>query len=102
MPVAPRDIKDAIQEFFSCIEAEGVEPDERIQRLQRALDRLAFLEHDINVRFDDRDYPNPPDVDSDALSRLISRGFPEPGYYNIPDCITEDIAATDILVGDAV
>jgi hypothetical protein len=102
MPIAPHDIKDAIDEFFSCIEAEGVEPDERIRRLQRALDRLAFLQHDISVHFDDRDYPDPPDVDSDALRRLISRGFPELGYYNIPDCVTQDIAATEILVGDAI
>ena len=84
------------------IEDGAISAEERMQRLRRSLDRLALLQHDVNYTFDERDYPDTPLKDYNAIRQLVSSRFPDLGYYNVPNSVTQDIAQTGIDVGDAI
>jgi hypothetical protein len=103
-PVAasPEEIKDASREFIALIEDDAISAKEHMQRLRRSLDRLALLQHDVSYTFDERDYPDAPRKDYNAMRQLVSPHFPDLGYYNVPSCVTQEIAQTGIDVGDAI
>lgn len=96
------DIKTAIDEFIAVVEDAQIPTEERLQRLRRSLDGLAWLQHEIACTFDEREYLDAPDTDHDALRQVVSAHFPELGYYNIPSSITQHIAAAETDVGDAI
>ena len=102
MPVSPNEVKDAIAEFIALIEDDAISAEDRIRRLRRSLDRLALLQHDVSYTFDDRDYPDTPRQDYNALREVVSARFPELGYYNIPHPVTQQIAEAEVQVGDAI
>ena len=102
MSASPQEIRDAIDEFIALVEDDASPAEDRLQRLRRALDHLALLQHDVAYTFDEGDYPDAPDTDYNALRQLVSAHFPELGYYNMPGSITQHISATDIDVADAI
>ncbi len=102
MPASPDQIKTAIAEFISLIESDGISPENRLLRLRRSVDQLALLQHDVSYAFDDRDYPDTPQKDYQALREIVSSRFPELGYYNVPASVTQHIAEADMHVGDAI
>lgn len=102
MPASPEEIRDAISEFIALIEDSAIPAEERMQRLRRSLDRLALLQHDVTYTFDERDYPDAPRKDYNAMRELISPRFPELGYYNVPSSVTQHIAESGVDVGDAI
>jgi hypothetical protein len=102
MAASPTEIRDAAQEFIALIEDEATSSDDRMSRLRRSLDRLAYLQHDVSYTFDERDYPDAPRKDYSATRQVVSARFPELGFYNTPDSVTQHIAETKISVGDAI
>jgi hypothetical protein len=99
---SPEEIKDATREFIALIEDDGLTSDDRISRLRRSLDRLAFVQHGVDYTFDKRDYPDTPRRDYNALRQVVAARFPELGYYNIPSSVTQQIAEARIDVADAI
>jgi hypothetical protein len=102
MPASPQEIKDAIDGFIALVEDDAIPAEDRLQRLRRALDHLALLQHDVTYTFDEGEYPDAPDIDFNALRQLVSKHFPELGYYNMPSSITQHISAADMDVADAI
>src|SRR4029077_20178099 len=102
MAASPSEVRDAAQEFIALIEDEAMSSEDRMTRLRRSLDRLAYLEHDVSYTFDERDYRDAPRKDYSAMRQLVAAHFPELGFYNTPDSVTQDIAETKISVGDAI
>ena len=102
MSASPQEIRDAIGEFIALIEEGAIPTEERTQRLRRSLFRLALLHHDVSYTFDERDYPDTPRKDYNAVRQLVSAGFPELGYYNVPSSVTRHIAESGVDVGDAI
>jgi len=102
MRATPQEIRDAIGEFIALIETDALPAEDRMQRLRRSLDRLALLQHDVSYQFDERDYPDTPRRDYDALRRLVSERFPELGYYNVPSSVTQHVAEADMHVADGI
>ena len=95
-------VKAAIDEFLGIVEGNHVETEERINRLRCSLDKLAFLQHSVDYTFDQKDYPDAPPQDPQELRRMVEKHFRELGYYNVPNCVTQQIAETKIDVGDAI
>jgi len=95
-------IKAAIDDFLAIIEDTQIGEEERLVRLRRSLDQLALLQHSVNYTFDGKDYPDAPGQDFTELRRIIAHRFPALGYYNVPNCVTQQIAETKIDVGDAI
>src|SRR5437879_3741284 len=100
MSASPQDIRDAITEFIALTEDDAISTEDRTQRLRRSLDRLALIHHDVSYTFDERDYPDTPRKDYNALRKVVSAHFPGLGYYNTPSSITQKIAEAEIEVGD--
>jgi hypothetical protein len=98
----PDDIRDAAREYIAVIENTAFSAEERLQHLRRSLDRLALLQHDISYTFDERDYPDTPRKDYNAVREHVSSRFPDLGHYNVPSAVTQQIAESAIDVGDAV
>jgi hypothetical protein len=98
----PDDIRHAAREYIAVIEDTALSAEERLQRLRRSLDRLALLQHDITYTFDERDYPDTPRKDYNAVREHVSSCFPDLGHYNVPSAVTQHIGESAIDVGDAV
>jgi hypothetical protein len=94
--------KAAIDNFLAIVEDGHLDKEERLIRLRRSLDQLAFAQHAVAYTFDEKEYPDAPPQDAKNLRRAIERGFPDLGYYNVPNCITEHIGETKTNVGDAI
>src|SRR5205085_3665639 len=64
--------------------------------------KLALAHNFIDFQFDEADYPEAPGEDYNRLRQLAERRFPRFGHYNLPDRITDEIAESGIVVGDAI
>jgi hypothetical protein len=96
------EIRAAIRDFLHLVEkGAGAVPDNE-ECLPLALDRLALVQNFISVTFDDAEYPDPPRRDETTLRELVSHRFPNYGYYNSPDVVTEKIGEATCTVGDAI
>jgi len=96
-------IRKLIDEYLDLVlrEKDSFEVTER--SLVRLLDHLAFAYHAIpDDVADDKHYPAPKRPDQKATRETISKRFPEYGFYNQPDNMTEKISDTELLVGDAI
>ncbi len=96
------EIRAAIREFLDLIENGASSVSENEARLPLMLDRLALAQNFISFTFDDTEHPEPPDRDQTKLRALVSRRFPNYGYYNIPEVVTEKIGESACVVGDAI
>jgi hypothetical protein len=94
-------VRQAIRSLLELFEQASPLPDGEA-RLGRALDRLVAVRHDVSFSFDQTEYPEPPGLDSDVARELVVRFLPTFGVYNVPASLTENIASSSLLVGDAV
>lgn len=97
-----QEIRDAIRGFLGLLESHDGSVADNERRLAEVLDRLALAQSYASYSFDETDYPDPPDQSHDDLLALVSTRFPNYGYYNVADPITQNIGEADCIVGDAV
>jgi len=71
MPLSAQEIREVIIEFIALIENDTISPEDRMRRL---------LQHDVSYTFDERDYPDAPRKDYNAMRQIVSARFPELGY----------------------
>ena len=96
------EIRKAIRDFLSLIETVEQTTEEVERRLVPILDRLALAQSSVSFVFDEADYPDSPNQSYDDLRKLVSRRFPNYGYYNVAEPITSDIGEAGTIVGDAI
>lgn len=92
---------DAIKKYLSVLESNGPE-DQAIELIMASLDELAFLAHSISYAQDDNDYPDPPGINHKATMEKARKRFPSLGFYNVAGDISDNIAESEIHVGDAI
>ncbi len=97
-----RDIRDAIRDFLSLVESTSGSTEDAERRLVPVLDRLALAQSFVTFTFDETDYPDPPNRSYDDLRKLVSKRFPNYGYYNVAEPITSDIGEAGATVSDAI
>lgn len=100
--MTPPDIQNAIRDFLNLVESTDGTTEDAESRLVPVLDRLALAQSFVSFTFDKSDYPDSPDQSYDDLRKLVSRRFPNYGYYNVADPITSDIGEAGAIVGDAI
>lgn len=98
----PHDIRACVREYLELIENDSRSPQECKDLLPMLLDKLAYAQHFGNVIFDDREYPDPPRTDYGAVRQIISRRFPDYGFYNLPESVLEKIGQSEMVIGDAI
>ena len=96
------EIRTAIREFLDLVEKGAGEVAENEERLPLALNRLALAQNFIRFTFDNAEYLDPPRRDESTLRELVSRRFPNYGYYNSAEYVTEKIGESACAVGDAI
>lgn len=95
------EIKSVVQEFFEAIEGE-LPAQERIARLELALDRLAVAVHFADYTFDEGDYPDAVTRDYADVREVVTRNFPNLGFYNNALDISDKLAETSLAMGDSI
>lgn len=96
------EIRAAVREFLDLLESDTGSVEHAESALVGLLDRLALAQSYVSFEFDEEDYPDPPTQSYDELRALVSKRFPNYGYYNVADPITSDIGDGGCLVGDAI
>jgi len=94
-------IISTVRAFLKFVDSPPADAAERDQRLLRHLDSLAHSQHHVAFTFDDRDYPDPPNL-ADKLRDRIARRFPDFGHYNTPEYLETNVGESPCIVGDAI
>ncbi|HNP36027.1 MAG TPA: DUF5063 domain-containing protein [Woeseiaceae bacterium] len=98
----PPEIRNAIRDYLNLVESTDGSTEDAESRLVPVLDRLALAQSFVSFTFDETDYPDSPDQNYDDLRKLVSKRFPNYGYYNVADPITSNIGEAGASVGDAI
>lgn len=96
------EIKQTIDDFLSLIERGCGSVEENESKLKLLLDKLAMAQHFATYQFDRNDYADAPDKESDQLRKLVTSQFPNYGYYNVAEDVTQKIGESDAIVADAI
>ena len=94
-----KEIRAAIRDFLSLLESDELSVERTEDRLPAFLDRLALAQSYVSFTFDETDYPDSPDQSYDDLRALVSKRFPNYGYYNVAEPITTNIGEAGTVVG---
>ena len=96
------EIKQTIDEFLLLVEKGCGSVEENETKLKLLLDKLALAQHFVTYKFDEKDYADAPDRACDELRKLVAPRFPNYGYYNIAEDVTQKIGESKAIVGDAI
>ncbi|HYF02776.1 MAG TPA: DUF5063 domain-containing protein [Patescibacteria group bacterium] len=100
--MAIEEIKAAITEFIDVIEKPKETIAEREKALAIALDKLILFKNFAPDVFDNKEYPDSPNIEHELLLKRVKELFPEFGFYNAANSVTDEIAETELVVGDAL
>ena len=95
-------IRKRINEFTDFA-LDGTHQENSLQDLIKKLDELPFLLYSSEFEFDEKDYPDPPEIEYQKIRKQIELKFPELGYYKIPEFDEYSLESTgELIVGDAI
>jgi hypothetical protein len=94
-------IWSAIEEFISVVELGTGSTKTDEERVKYLLDFIALALHGINPNgnFDGEEIP---ENDYNLIRKLAEERFPNWGYYNVAQDVTDKISQTELAVGDAI
>ncbi len=95
------DIWSAIEELIGIVEVGTGSTEKDEEKTVYLLDYLALQMHSVKPDggFDDNEIP---ENDYPSIRQMAEERFPSWGYYNTPRDITEKIAESELVVGDAI
>ena len=102
MKMSRDDIHGVVLEYVDLIENGKEDAEENLKALEVILDKLALARHFIDYNFDETNYPDEPRRDYAHLRELAQKRFPDFGFYNIPNYVTDNIVESEIHLGDAL
>ncbi|MEW8102315.1 MAG: DUF5063 domain-containing protein [Candidatus Thiodiazotropha endolucinida] len=95
------DIEETIKEFLDFVLKEDAAVDD-LGELMAALDKLAYSVNNVKYEFDETEYPEAPERDYQLIREKAQKRFPDLGFYNMHQEITEKVKQGEIIVGDAL
>jgi hypothetical protein len=95
------EVIDAVREFLSLIGGGPGSPEPTPDRLERSLDRLAYVQRMVTGIREPADAETPPGVDYRELRAAVAARFPDLGCYRLPSPILR-LGEGEIEVADAV
>ena len=90
-----------IIEFLDFILREDPEPTD-IGKLLQKLDGLAKSVYVPEFKFDENEYPEPPEANYSEIRSVIEKKFPELGLYCTADSDASNLENSKILTSDAI
>jgi len=99
--VVTMNIEQSVKRFLDfCLHEKSESYD--LGDLIHELDLLVLSTYQSKFEYDDNDYPEPPNKNYAALRELVSKRFPELGFYQTVDPEISDEKESKVLTGDAV
>jgi len=95
------EIYQAILNYLEVVKG-NYSVEEREEKLKLTLDKLALAYHFADFEFDKTDYPNAPRENYGELREVVSKNFPNCGYYNVANEVSIKIGESSTSVGDAI
>ena len=95
------DIETTIREFLAFV-LEGEKEVNDLGEFMTRLDKLAYVSGCIEAKFDEREYPDPPENEYREIRKIVEKRFPNLGYYNSPENICEKIPSSQMVLGDGI
>ena len=92
----------SIQALLQFLADPPNDPEERASALERHLDRIAWVRHEVEHDFDERDLPEPPFRNYDATRAALAGRFPEMGWYHAVSKVRREAGEAEIQFGDAL
>ena len=84
------EIKQTVDDFLSLVEKGCGSPEENESRLKFLLDKLALARHFAEFEYDDKDYPDVPNLEHKKLMILARERFPAcDGDYTVTLNVTD-------------
>ncbi len=77
-----------------------IQPD--LGELEKQLDLLSISVHLNDFKFDENEYPDPPEKDHAATRLVLEKKFPNIGFYYTVDSNIEESDSPEVTVGDAI
>jgi hypothetical protein len=96
------EIKKIIDDFLLLVEKGCGSVEENEKQLKLLLDKLAFAQHFASYEFDEKDYEDLPEQNYKPLRDLVKSRFPDFGNYNLAKDVSNNLAETEVMVGDAI
>ena len=96
------EIYQTISDFLSLFEIESESIELNQENLRLALDRLALASNFVDYEFDETDYPDAPSKDYDELRAMVSKLFPNYGFYNVVTDMSVNVGLPSEAIGDAI
>jgi hypothetical protein len=96
------EIKQTIDGFLSLIENGCGSTENNEATLKLFLDKLAMAQHFAAYKFDENEYPDAPAKANSELRKLVTVRFPNYGYYNLAEDVSQKVGETGLMVGDAI
>ena len=96
------EINNTIASFIALIETGCVSIEDNEKQLQFLCDKLAFQMHLVTYTYDDTDYPDSPRTSYEEIRKTVSKKFPNYGFYNAPEFVTQHVGKTGTNIGDAI
>lgn len=93
---------EAIKSYLNVINDLTDDESEAIERLISSLDHLAFIARNISFQFNDREYPEPPEIDYSEIRQAVQSRFPSLGFYNIAGNISDNVGDSEMHTGDSI
>jgi hypothetical protein len=85
------EIKQTIDDFLLLVEKGCGSAEENETKLKLLLDKLALAQHFAVYEFGSKDYADAPRKTDEELQKLVTTHFPNYGYYNVPEKVTNDV-----------
>ena len=95
------DIWSAIKELISVVEVGTGSTEQDEKKVVYLLDFLALHMHSVDPQggYDGEEVP---ENDYPSIRKMAEERFPNWGYYNTPRDVSEKMAETELVVGDAI
>jgi hypothetical protein len=101
MQVSREDIHNAVLEYLDLIEIGKSNAEENLQTLEMVLDKLALAYYYADSQLDEADYADAPKNEK-KWRILAGKRFPDFGYYKVPCYVIEQLAESELMIGDAI
>jgi len=95
------DIEETVKEFLAFVLEEETALED-LGKLIATLDKLAYSVNYVNYEFDETEYPEAPVKNYQLIREKVQKRFPNLGFYNIPQDVSENLEKSEIIVGDAI
>ena len=90
-----------VNEFIDFVENDTNEIEDKDKHLMMLLDSLGLSIAHCKYTFDEKEYPEAPEIDYKKIRTVVEKKFKNYGFYNIPEEIENNLSNTKTYLADS-